>query len=187
MPEEDSTIALTAIVRSAPEKVTICVVRNCLARIFQTDNAAPLAKSYTLPEKAASKIEWMRENIEPANDEKATRDDDVGADIAQWDTYIVNNYESIAECTEIAWADPNWKKLDPQKSQAIVCRGGEVTDAHRWLFCKLRKLCMRRVTVNLYQSFKTYLRMTYGSNWCESATSQRNLMFWNNTFIPAQP
>ena len=101
------------------------------------------------------------------NDEKAVRNDDLGADIAQWDSYLVQEYQEDLEWKDLVTGSGGaiQKPKNMGVTPVLVCTGGLVTEEHETLFESLRSMLLRRNKRRHTASFFRYLRNTYGKNW----------------------
>ena len=174
--EQDSL--LLDIANSAPEKLTHHAARaillsenvQALDHLNKQNDIGDSGDELLGGETDLEAIEWMHYEEEDAdlNDEHAARDDDVKADIDQWDSYIVNNFEANMEWENLlrsSLVDQLRVKAGKRIQNTLICTGGEVTPNHTRLFELLRETLLRRAKSNVTRSFHRYLVTRYGKGW----------------------
>ena len=165
---------MASLVSATPEKLTHHLVKSVLkGETIQDMCGDDLEKEQLLEEEDWSDhyhsegVEWLVHEKDHAqlNDEHVARNDDLRADIMQWDSYIVNHYAPQEECKEMQDVYGNMNKDCKTHVIPMICVGGEVTEAHIRLFEGLRKIMLRSAKRRLVRSLVKYLVHTYGQDW----------------------
>lgn len=173
MSKMGSTVLEQDVVKSAPGKVTHRLVEVLLTRHLDNESS----DNHQSPQKG-SRVKWLEyeDDNEKLNDERAARNDDLTADIDQWDQYVVRHYDAAAEW-QLLKVLPDYKewtlkppnenpfKPDVPLKKPLICTGGEVTDDHRRLFKLLREALLRKQKYDFTKSFLGYCKKTYGLGW----------------------
>lgn len=167
------------VIHSCPSKVTRRVIEATLCSRVQEERKAGRAEGSEIA--PGGRVKWLEfEDPDAAlNDEKAARDDDLQADEAQWDNYVIKHFDPKSEWEEMLrtscvldkhgekreWAEKSAEALAAGTSPLICSAGKAVSAAHTKLFNLLRGILLTRNKRNLRKSFSSYCSETYGRNW----------------------
>ena len=187
---EDAEELLKSIVTSVPGKIAMHVVRVTLEQINNPEGEDDNILTHELHEQSEDcllgghidyadpkMVEWLHFDASDVNDETAARSDDLGADVAQWDSYVVQHFDPKSEVEDMEEVGiiPKgksgcWKGCGP-----LICKGKEVTNQHTTLFNLLRTQLLRICKRNLVRSFVRHLEAEYGKDWYTTESDQLEL------------
>ena len=183
MTEKGKAIIREDLVNAVPGKVTHRIAESLLTQVDDSD--MPSYSSSRLSTSGGPRVKWLEfENEETMlNDEKAARNDDLEADVDQWDNYVVNHFNPAEEWKLMALlpqyskASACMKNLSAKSTHSptkpLICVGGIVTEKHRHLFGLLRKQLLQNQKRDIYSSFRRYLIREHGDDWARTLSNFR--------------
>jgi hypothetical protein len=167
--KEKLMATLQRIVKAVPEKVVSKLVNNIKTFLHKTSNQSHSSikdlnvKSTT---KNTPELKWLHyDNESKTNDEKAARADDAVIETSQWNWYLLQSYipnyhlDRIKSYTAIK---EHWYLR--KHTKPLFCTGNTPTPNHIQLLEHLRSLITGRFSKNITNSFKDYMKTTYGKD-----------------------
>ena len=144
-------LILDQLVKAVPEKITYSVAREIIRSC--------LKESRNNLEKP---LQWLRYSEDGWDEEKVVRNDDALIHSGHWDQFTLKTYEpdlQLSYLEQTRHFNTKWRMH--KYVEAKICKGVDVTQAHKKIFDWLRDRMLAHFRRSVTMSFVGYLRGTY--------------------------